>query len=171
LQAIDVSDYGKLYVVLPPTWPLIELKPDLVTQFSSANVKTFQCYHPDAGNPFWDNYPFQNVVTSTQVPATSYQFPSLWQLTTGTETSTTEIWTFAWYDIYDEYADVSKTLVTSTLFTSGSGGGYGYPPAWYRSTYNPPFFVRWGSSYDHSSTEQHAPPGNLPKDVVNYTLG
>lgn len=167
VNALNATTQQTAYsALIPPSWPLVELKPDLITWFTSSDVKNFRCYHHSQDVL---NDPFAAALQANQLS-------SLWQLITGIETSTTEIWTFAKYDPDsfgpdDKYtAYVPTTSLTDTLFSLQADGAAAYPPAWYRSTFNPPDFVRCGATYSNPSTEQHPAP-TIPPQEAGYTMG
>jgi len=133
--------------LLPVTWDLYGLKPDLVTQFKADDVASFGCgWIDDRGDDYNKiiSYPFRGAVASNQ-------FRSRLQVLPSTETSTAEVWTFAL--VYPDFAEnticcnqLPKTSVTSSLFATGEDGAAAYEPAWYRETYNPPSWVGCGTS-------------------------
>jgi hypothetical protein len=154
--------------LLPKTWPLVELKPDLITQFQSADVINFICFHPapEFAVTSYVNDPFGHVLSANQ-------FASLFQLAHGLETKNYEVWTWAKYDINSEFTGrPSDTTFADQLFSSSvdAAGAGAYPPAWFRSTYNPPDFVQCGSTSSHTSTEQH-PAKAVSPTAAGYTLG
>ena len=84
---VNLAVYSAL---LPPTWQVYSLKPDLVTEFSSADVKTFGCAYYQC-TAFGCNhpstfYPFGGALSANQ-------FQSRFQMVPSTETSTNEVWT------------------------------------------------------------------------------
>lgn len=159
VEALNASTSQAVYsAFLPPTWPLVNLKPDLATQFSSADVTKFRCYHAGL-----EHAPFASALEANQ-------FHSLFQLMPGTETSDNEVWTFGSYDVTTVTTKLPGTSLTDSLFSTMTGGAGAYKPAWYRSTYNPPAFVRCGDSSSNPSTEQHGAPVIPPAEAA-YTLG
>ena len=154
---------------LPTAWPLVQLKPDLITQFHSDDVTQFICLHPDNWADPYVNDPFGHELIQNQFSSLFLLIP---QPAGQGESATHEVWTFAKYDIYDSFTSRPTSSVTDGLFTTSvdAGGAGAYPPAWYRSTYNPPDFVRCGSTSSHSSTEQHPAPATSPT-AAGYTLG
>ena len=97
-----------------------------------------------------------------------------------------EAWTFGTFNTDDGLATVPPTVVTGTLFSTGSNGGGAYPPAWYRSTYNPANYNPPNSTFvdcggvngPNGCTDQHGavqtPPASGPvigPPQVGYTLG
>ena len=159
--------------LIPSAWPMVELKPDLITQFQSADLTKFICYHPGP-----DNSSTQYINDAFGHALIQNQFQSLFQLqlthngTNSLETANYEAWTWADYDIYSSFtARPTDTTFYTQLFASSvdSAGAGAYPPAWYRSTYNPPDFVRCGSTAVYSGTEQHAPKALSPT-AAGYTL-
>jgi hypothetical protein len=156
--------------LLPVAWPLVELKPDLITQFQSADVTTFICYHPapETGVVSHVNDPFGHEEAYNQ-------FASLFQLTIvgSKETSNYEAWTWANYDVNSQYTErpLDSTFHDDLFFSAADAAGAGaYPAAWFRSTYNPPDFVRCGSTSGHTGTAQH-PAKAISPTAAGYTLG
>ena len=94
--------------------------------------------------------PFRNAVTanlSATPPTYGNLFYSRYQMdmTGSAETSTTEVWSFAAYPTPTEApGNQPTTSLTNDIFGTGVDSstnlvqGAAYPPAWYRSTYNPP---------------------------------
>jgi hypothetical protein len=168
ISAINATTTQVAYsALLPKTWPLVELKPDLVTQFQSQDVVNFLCTHPVDHGSNVTNDPFGHVLGPNQ-------FESLFQLVGITEHPYNyEVWTWAIYDIYTSFTDrPGDTTFHDQLFlpsTDAAGAG-AYPPAWFRSTYNPPDFVRCGSTSANPSTEQH-PAAPVSPTEAGYTLG
>ena len=159
--------------LLPSEWPMVELKPDLITQFQSADLTKFICWHPGESNSAtqYQNDPFGHALIQNQL-LSLFQLQLTHSGTSSLETANYEAWTWADYDIYSSFtARPTDTTFYNALFlspTDGAGAG-AYPPAWYRSTYNPPDFVRCGSTAVYSGTEQHAPKAISPT-AAGYTL-
>jgi len=159
VEALNASTSQAVYsAFLPATWPLVNLKPDLVTLFSSADVTKFRCAHSTL-----ERAPFTSALEANQ-------FHSLFQLMPGTETSDNEVWDLRFIDVTTVTAKLPGTSLTDSLFSTSNGGAGAYKPAWYRSTYNPPSFVRCGDSTNNPSTEQHPAPV-IPPVEAGYTLG
>lgn len=141
--------------LLPPTWPVYNLKPDLKTQFSSDNVSTFACGYVNQEGDGGVTHTFANALPANQ-------FQAQIKLVAGTEpaeTSTTEVWTFGTVDQYfavnGDHATVPSTSLTDSLFPPG---GPAYPAAWWRSTYNPPSHITCDSASKESNSVQKPPP-------------
>jgi hypothetical protein len=170
--------------LLPPTWQVYSLKPDLVTEFSSANVATFQCSYEQC-TAFGCNPP--SLFTPFSGALSANQFQSRIQMTTSgsVETSNLEVWTFGFVDggSFTHGGDISppvtlpSTSLTTTLFsTITAGGAAAYPPAWYRQTYNPPSHVvcskNWNENNTPSPTTNNAQaPVVIGPDAANETGG
>ena len=148
------SSYSAL---LPPTWLMWNLKPNFINgpssvpqntpQTSSGDQTTWYCC-ATADSCFAP--PYRDAVTanlSANPPTYGNLFYSRFQMTTAgsAETSTNEVWSFSQYPTSTEVPGPQRaTSLTNDIFGSGSDPstnltqGAAYPPAWYRSTYNPP---------------------------------
>lgn len=168
VNALNATTRQAVYsALLPPTWPVYNLKPDLTHQFSSADVATFGCGY--------ENQEGDGGVTHTFASALpANQFQALIQLVPGLETSTTEVWTFGIVDPYFNVdgakATVPSTSLTDSLFSTGPDAAAAYPPAWYRSTYNPPSHVTCGN-VQGSNVSHQAPPPVIPPPAAAYDGG
>ena len=171
-SAVSATTTQAVYsALLPSAWPMVELKPDFITQFQSADLTKFICWHPDDGSTQYQNDAFGHALIQNQL-LSLFQLQLTHSGTNSLETANYEAWTWADYDIYSSFtARPTDTTFYNALFLSpvDAAGAGAYPPAWYRSTYNPPDFVRCGSTAVYSSTEQHAPKALSPT-AAGYTL-
>ena len=169
--------------LLPPWWFGYNLKPDLVHQFSSNKVSTFGCGFNEGKN--LNNVEGVNQAFKHAVPAN--QFQAQIQLVPGLETENTEVWTFGVLDgnftSTGDAASVPSTSLTNSLFSipppsatplSGSTPSYvasyglAYPPAWWRSTYNPPSYVVCDNKNGSTDSYQGHPSGVIPPPAAAY---
>jgi hypothetical protein len=166
IQALNATTQQSVYsAMLPYKWELVQLKPDLKGLFNTSSPDLFCGTYTGASN---DNQgpgcPFYNISTTPNLPLSANVLTSWFQLVTGvtgTDTSVKEAWTFSGQPLFDTdslYAVMPKTVATGALFSTGSNGGAAYPPAWYRSTYNPPQFAQCGGNTGSGCTEQHFMP-------------
>ena len=171
-NALNATTTSAAYsALLPPTWPLWNLKPDFVTQFSSADVNTFGCgYDTGDGGPFGVSDLFKGALDGNQ-------FHSVVQMLPGQETSINEVWSFATFHHNSEDVLVSTLPATSLtnsgatpLFSTGPNGAAAYPPAWYRSTYNPPSLIICGTEAKEGQTVLDNPAVIGPPEAAD-TLG
>jgi hypothetical protein len=137
---LNATTESAVYASLMPLtgWSLYNLRPDKVTVFNSGDVNQFEC----AGNDVAACHAFAHTVEGNR-------FSSAAPLcATVTETSASEVWTFAYLyppsqpqDFWDDPChnrDFPPSDFTEDLFSTDSGGAAAYPPDWYRETYNPP---------------------------------
>ena len=68
------------------------------------------------------------------------------------------------------HATVPLTSLTDSLFSTGSDGAAAYPPAWWRSTYNPPSHITCDAASKQSNSVQKPPPVIAPPEAA-YTSG
>jgi hypothetical protein len=167
VNALNASTRQTVYsALLPAAWPLYSLKPDLVTQFSSAEVTQFACGWSAPEGQQGIGVPFKPAVAANQ-------FTSLVQLVPTHETSTTEIWTFGFlWESFSESTNCCNTIPTTSLvgslFSLGSDGGAAYAPAWYRSTFNPPYHAMCGTN-NYQSVQK--PPAVIAPQSAAYDGG
>jgi hypothetical protein len=166
--------------LLPPSWLMWNLKPSFAnsqngTQTSSANQATWGC--------LFNSPPFANAVTynsSTNPITFGNNFYSRFQMdTTGSaETSTTEAWSFAGYGTSSSaVGSLPTTSLTNDIFatitdsTNGVVQGAAYPPAWYRSTFNPPGVFT--CTFDQSGNRWYLalPPYSSTPPIPATTIG
>jgi hypothetical protein len=172
VNALNSTTASSAYsALLPPTWPLWNLKPDLKTQFSSADVNTFGCgYDTGDGGPFGVSDLFKGALDDNQ-------FHSVVQMLPGQETSINEVWSFATFHHNSEDVLVSTlpsgsltTTGATPLFSTGPNGAAAYKPAWYRSTYNPPSLIICGTEAKEGQTVLDNPAVIGPPEAAD-TLG
>ncbi len=143
---LNATTESAVYASLMPLtgWSLYTLKPDKVTEFSSADVSQFEC----AGNDVAACHAFSHTVEGNRFASQSPLCATV------TETSASEVWTFAYLyppsgpqDFWDDPChnrDFPPSDFTEDLFSTDSGGAAAYPPDWYRETYNPPKAITCG---------------------------
>jgi hypothetical protein len=163
---LNATTESAVYASLMPLtgWSLYNLKPDKVTVFNSGDVNQFEC----AGNDVSACHAFAHTVEGNRF---SSQAPLC---ATVTETSASEVWTFAYLypsseaqDFWDDPChnrDFPPDDFTTDLFSTDSGGAAAYPPDWYRETYNPPKAI---------TCSLNAPPvvAAICSDTVGCTIG
>jgi hypothetical protein len=175
--------------LVPPFWFGYNLKPDLVHQFSSNNVSTFGCGYSYEEFPPPPSAPVTvkgvNQAFQHAVPANQFQAQA--QLVPGLETENTEVWTFGVlngnFTASSSVANVPSTSLTNSLFSipppsatplSGSTPPYvaaygaAYPPAWWRSTYNPPSYVVCDNVSGSTDSYQGHPSAVIPPPAAAY---
>src|SRR5262249_44099401 len=128
IQALNATTQQTVYSAMLPTLtttvPLVQLKPDLVGLFNTSTVGVFCGLYTGASRDFnGAACPFQNALSGNVLS-------SWFQLIAGKETSVNEAWTFGTFNTDNGLATVPPTVVTGTLFSTGSNGGGAYPPAW-----------------------------------------
>ena len=193
IQSLNATTQQTAYsAMLPVTWKMVQLKPDLSGLTDSSAVSIFYGSYTKASE---DNQgpgtPFYNITVNPSLALSGNVFTSLFQLTTGKETSVFEAWTFNSYSSpfngsNQLYASMPNKVVTGgTLFSTGSNGGAAYPPAWYRSTFIAPQWVRCGGYVNATTgcTDQHGmfiatpptpptpPPPIIGPVAAGYTSG
>ena len=145
--------YGAL---LRPAWTLWQLAP--TNGNPSSDVKTYGCGWAQLQLTKYTrgiNYPFAGALADNQFPAQGWS-------------PTPETWTFAQIDPKSDYRNstnepqratkLPSTVLTDKIFSTATGGGAAYRPAWYRATYNPPGVVH--------CTRNNDPPTNPPDNAV-----
>lgn len=158
---LNATTESAVYASLMPLtgYSLYNLKPDKVTVFNSGDVSQFECAGSDAAACHAFAHTVEGNRFSSQSPLCA----------TVTETSTSEVWTFAylypdfWGDPCHE-RDFPADDFTTDLFSTDSGGAAAYPPDWYRETYNPPQAI---------TCSLDGPPvvSAICKDVVGCQIG